>query len=89
MADIRAKFTIPNSSQSPDNGQSSNRGISDFEISGQFPVKENCHNSRNSDHIDMKRAPLSKPDKRNKTTSKKFHDNVMSKNCDAIATFPI
>ena len=37
----------------------------------------------------MKRGPLSKPDKRNKATSKKFNDNVMSKNCDAIATFPI
>ena len=89
MRDIRAKFGILNSPQSPDNGQSSDRGISDFEISGHFPVKENCHNSRNSDHIDMKRGPLSKPDKRNKATSKKFNDNVMSKNCDAIATFPI
>ena len=37
----------------------------------------------------MKLGPVPKLDKRNKTTSKKFDDNVMSENCDVIAIFPI
>ena len=37
----------------------------------------------------MKLGPVTKLDKRNKTTSKKFDDNVMSENCDVIAIFPI
>ena len=36
----------------------------------------------------MKLGPVTKPDKRNKTTSKKF-DHVMSKYCDVIAIFPL
>ena len=35
----------------------------------------------------MKLGPVTKLDKRNKTTSKKFDDDVMSKNCDVIAIF--
>ena len=37
----------------------------DFQI-----IKVNCQNSRTSDDIDMKLGPVTKPDKRNKTTSK-------------------
>ena len=37
----------------------------------------------------MKLGPVTKIGKRNKTTSKKFDDNVMSENCDVIAIFPI
>ena len=37
----------------------------------------------------MKLGPVTKPDKRNKTTSKKIYDDVMSKNCDVIVIFPI
>ena len=37
----------------------------------------------------MKLRPVAKIDKRNKTTSKKFDDNVMSENCDVIVVFPI
>ena len=43
---ILAKFSIPNSPQSPDIGQNSDGGISDFRISGQSFINENCHNSR-------------------------------------------
>ena len=50
----------------------SDRGISDFRISGQSLIKENCHNSRTSDNIDMKLGPVIKLDKRNRTTSKKL-----------------
>ena len=54
LADIRAKVGIPNSPQSPDIEQNSNGVISDFRISGQSLIKENCHNSRTSHDIDCK-----------------------------------
>ena len=37
----------------------------------------------------MKLGPVTKLDKRNKITSKKFDDDVMSKNFDVIVTFLI
>ena len=37
----------------------------------------------------MKLGPETKLDKKNKTTSKKFDDDVMSENCDVIVIFPI
>ena len=60
-----------------------------FLISGQSLIKENCHNSRTGYDIDMKLESVTKLDKRNKTTSKKFDVNVMSKNCDIIVIFRI
>ena len=75
--------------QSPDIGQNSDGDISDFRISGQSLIKENCYNSRTSDDIDMKLGPVTKLDKRNKTTSKKFDVDVMSENCDVIVIFRI
>ena len=42
IRDICAKAGIPNSPQSPDIGQNSNGGISDFRISGQSLIKVNC-----------------------------------------------
>ena len=35
----------------------------------------------------MKLGPVTKLDKRNKTTSNKLDDDVMSQNCDAIVIF--
>ena len=35
----------------------------------------------------MKLGPVTKLDKRNKTTSKKFDDDVMLENCDVIVIF--
>ena len=35
----------------------------------------------------MKLGPVTKLDKRNKTTSKKFDDDFMSANCDVIVIF--
>ena len=64
--------------ESPDTRQNSDRGISDFRTSGQSLTKENYHNSRNCDDIDMKLGPETKLDKRNKTTSKKFANNVIT-----------
>ena len=72
---------------SPDIGQNSDGGISDFQISGQSLIKENCHNSRTSGDIDMKLGPVTKLDKRNKTTSKKFDVDVMTVNWDVIVIF--
>ena len=37
----------------------------------------------------MKPGPVTKIDKRNKTTSQKFDDDIMSTNCDVIVNFPI
>ena len=37
----------------------------------------------------MKLGPVTKLDKRNKTTSKKIDDGVISKNCAVTAIFPI
>ena len=67
----------------------SEKGISDFWISGQSLIKGNCHNSRTSDGIDMKLGPVTKLDKGNKTKSKKFDHEVMSQNCDVIVIFSI
>ena len=52
-------------------------------------MKGNCHNSRISDDIDMKLGPVTKLDKRNKTTSKKFGDDVMSKTVTPLPFSPI
>ena len=75
--------------QSPDIGQTSDGGISDFRISGQSLIKENCHNFRTSDDINMKLGPVTKLDKKNNTTSENFDDDVMSGNCDVIIIFRI
>ena len=37
----------------------------------------------------MKLGPVTKLDKRNKTTLKKFDDDVMPENCDVIVIFSI
>ena len=76
--------------QSSDLEQNSDRGINDFRISDQSLTKENCHNSRTSNDIDMKLGPVTKLDKRSKIAGKKKNDdNVMSGNCDVIVIFLI
>ena len=39
--------------------------------------------------IDIKFGPVTKLDKRNKTTSKHFNDDDMLENCEVIFIFPI
>ena len=63
-------------------GQNSDEGISDFRISGQSLIKENSHNSRTNDDIDMKLGPVTKPYKGNKSTSRK----LMMTSCLQIVT---
>ena len=89
VRDICAKFDISNSPQSLDIGQNSDGGISNFRISGQSLIKENCHNSRTGGDIDMKLGLVTKLDKKNKTTLKFFGDDVMSGNYDVIVIFLI
>ena len=52
-------------------------------------MKENFHNFRTSDDIDMKLEPVTKLGKRNNMMSKKFKGDVMSENCEAIVNFSI
>ena len=70
-----------------DIGQNSDRGISNFYISGLYLIKGNCHKSSTSNDVDIKLVPVTKLDKRNKTRPKKFDDDVMSENCDVIVIF--
>ena len=58
-------------------------------VSGQSLIKENCHKSKTSNDTDMELGPVTKLDKRNKTTSKRLDDDVMSTNYDIIVIFPI
>ena len=76
--DICDKFSIPYSHQSPDIGQNSDGGISDFRISGQPLIKENCHKSRTSNDIDVKLGPVTKLEKTNTTFLKKSDDGALS-----------
>ena len=70
MRNIRATFSIFNSPQSPDIWENSGNVISNFQISGQFFIKENCHNSRTYHDIDMKLGPVTKFEKRNRKSQK-------------------
>ena len=80
---------IPNSVQSPDIGQNSDEGISDFWISGHPFINKNCHNSKTSHNIDMKLALVTKIYKINTTTTKKIDDDAFSGNGDAIVYIPV
>ena len=60
-----------------------------FRFLGQSLIKQNCHNSRTSDDIDMNLRPIIKLDKKNKAVSKKSDDDVISTNCDVIVIFSI
>ena len=88
IRDVRTKFGLPNLPYSPDVGQNSDGGISNFRISSQSLIQGNCHNSRTSDDIDMKLGAVTKLDKKNKTVLKKINDDVISENCDVIIIFP-
>ena len=68
---IRVKFCTHDLYQFPDIRLNSDGSISNFRISGQSLIKENCHNSRTSYYIDMKLAAVARLDKKNKTKSKK------------------
>ena len=75
--------------QSPDIGQNSDGYISDIQISCQSLIKDKFNNFRTNDSIGIKLGPETKPDNRNIETSKKFDDDIMSKNCDVTVLLPI
>ena len=52
-------------------------------------IKINWDNFRNSNNINFKLRPVTKLDKSKKKPSIKFDDDVLSKNYDASALFPI
>ena len=85
IRDIRAKFGIPNLSQSPDIEQNSDGGFSDFFISGQSLTNANCHNSGTSNDIDMKLGPVTKLDKNN-VTGRQTSESLTMKSCRQIMT---
>ena len=89
IRDTRVKFSIRDSPQSPDTVQNLDEGIFDIRISSQSYIKENCHNSRISDDIDMKLGPVTKLDKINNATSKNFYHVAMLANSDAIVILSI
>ena len=53
-------------------GQNSDEGVSNFQISAQFLIKKNCHDSRTSDDIHMKLWPVTKFYTRNIQRQKKL-----------------
>ena len=59
-----------------------------FQISGPSFTDENCHNLRNSHDIDNELGAITKLDKSNKATSKKWLWHHVSK-CDVIVLYPI
>ena len=50
-------------------------------------INKNCRNFRSSNDIDMKLGTVTKPDKKNTTTLKKFYDDIVSVNYDVIVIF--
>ena len=58
--------------QSPDIGKNSVESISDFQVPDQSIIKENCHNSRANNDIDIKLGTITKIDKNKTTMSKTF-----------------
>ena len=68
--------------QSPDIRQYLDGVIPNFQIFGKSLTKENFHNFRMIDDTDMKFEPVTKLDKRNKTTSKKLSVTL----CEKIVT---
>ena len=53
--DVRVEFGSPQWPQSPDIGQPSDGGISNFRISGEAIIKINCHSFRTSGDIDIEK----------------------------------
>ena len=86
--DIRTKFDILNLPQFIDIGQNRDGGISDFRISGQFLIKENCDNARTSDDNGMKFEPVTKLDKEKKATSKN-DDDIISEIVTSLSFFQL
>ena len=84
IRNIRVNFGIPNLLQSLDIGQQS-----DGFIINPLQNKLVIYNLRTSDDIEMKLRSITELDTRNKITSNKSDDDVMSETCDGIVIFQI
>ena len=62
-------------------------GVFRFPDFWSIPYKKKL--SRTSDNTDMKLGLVTKRNKKNKATSKKFDNDVMSENCDVIVIFTV
>ena len=60
IRDIQVKFGVPNLSQSPHIRQNSNGCVSGFQMFFQSFIKENCHNSRTRNGLDINLGPVTK-----------------------------
>ena len=69
--------------QFPNIGQNSDWGIFSFWISGQSLINKSCHNSRTSNEIEMKLGLVTKLEKINTATSKRFENDVMPASCES------
>ena len=63
--------------------------MSNFRISDQSLINQNCLNSRTSIDVEIKLGQVIKLDKRNRATSKIFDDDFMPINCDAFFISPV
>ena len=72
---------------SPDIKQNLDDCISDFQISGQSFINENCHNRRTSHDIGMKLGAVIKLGKTNTITSKKFTTTSCRKIVTSLSFF--
>ena len=63
--------------------------MSNFRISDQSLINQNCLNSRTSIDVEMKLGQVTKLDKRNRATSKMFDDDFMPINCDPFFISPV
>ena len=88
MRNIRDKFGILNFLESPDIGQNFNGGVSDFQISGQPFIEENCHNSRTSNDFDVKLGPVTKLEKKTRQYKKSLTSRYIGI-CEVIVIFRI
>ena len=79
IRNIHAKFCIPNLIQSPDIAQNLDRGISNFRISCQASINENCHDSITSNVIDMKLDKRTKIGRRNTSRSNNLKNADINK----------
>ena len=69
--------------------QSSDGSICNFRISCQSLTKENYHDCRTIDEIEMKLGPVTKIGKRNRVTSKSSDNDIIKANYDVIVIFLI
>ena len=80
---------MPNSPHSPDIGNNSDSSISNFRITGQSLLNENCQDFRTSNDIDQQLGPVLNLTSKTRQRQKILNNDVISINCGVIVIFPI